>query len=406
METQRESGLLVAHRSVVSRSDHVTATAADVVDGPPPLRPQRFAGWPPEWAPPLWSRSSTFGASNGSWWGRVEQLTDTAWMCLDRNASVIATMPPYLVGSSPSLNAGWLNNPDPLVYGSWFEFAKQLMWDYQLGEVYVLATAWYESTGYPARFHVVPPWEVTSDFDQFGLRRHRIGQLDVTGIILHVPYQIRVDEAHGHGPLEVGMGRIIAANALARYATDLAASGGIPSSVLIHPDNLDADQAADLQMAWVTSRMASMGLPAVLSGGIDFKVLSLDPEKMALVDLSRFNEARIAYLLGVPAPLVGLPSGQDSMHYDNQLMAREDHWQSGLKPKVTAVMQAISNWALPRGTSIEVNRDEYVKPPLLERAQAWAIFIDKGVVTTDEVRQAERYGNATPSDTLTSGVLQ
>ena len=56
---------------------------------------------------------------------------------------------------------------------------------------------------------------------------------------------------------------------------------------------------------------------------IDLKTLSFDPEKMALVDLSRFNEARIAYLLGVPAPLVGLPSGQDSMHYDNQLMARE-----------------------------------------------------------------------------------
>ena len=44
---------------------------------------------------------------------------------------------------------------------------------------------------------------------------------------------------------------------------------------------------------------------------------------------------------------MGLPSGQDSMHYDNQPMARDDHWQSGLKPKVERVMEALSQWALP-----------------------------------------------------------
>ena len=52
-------------------------------------------------------------------------------------------MPPYLVGASPSLPADWLNNPDPDLYTSWEEFAKQLFWDYQLGEAFVLATARY-----------------------------------------------------------------------------------------------------------------------------------------------------------------------------------------------------------------------------------------------------------------------
>ena len=45
------------------------------------------------------------------------------------------------------------------MYGSWIEFAKQLLWDYQLGEAFVIATARY-STGWPARFHVVAPWLV------------------------------------------------------------------------------------------------------------------------------------------------------------------------------------------------------------------------------------------------------
>ena len=53
-----------------------------------------------------------------------------------------------------------MTNPDPDLYGSWNEFAKQLLWDYQAaGEVFVLVTARY-ATEWPARFHVVPPWTV------------------------------------------------------------------------------------------------------------------------------------------------------------------------------------------------------------------------------------------------------
>ena len=47
-------------------------------------------------------------------------------------------MPPYLVGAAPSLPADWMTNPDPDLYTSWDEFAKQLLWDYQLGEAFVL----------------------------------------------------------------------------------------------------------------------------------------------------------------------------------------------------------------------------------------------------------------------------
>src|SRR4029077_1405176 len=133
------------------------------------------------------------------------------------------------------------------------------------------ATARY-STGWPARFHVVPPWMVSIEMTTGG-RQYRIGSLDVTADLLHIPYQITVGEAHGHGPLEAGQARLIAAKALARYAGTMAAAGGIPSTVLVHPANLNATQATDLQAHWVEARMSSMGLPAVLSGGLDFKTL-------------------------------------------------------------------------------------------------------------------------------------
>jgi len=161
-------------------------------------------------------------------------------------------MPPYLVGAPPSIDAGWLTNPNPDTYASWEDFAKSLFWDFQLGEVFVLATARY-ATGWPARFHVVPGWAVQVDIEN-GLRSYTIGGEDVSGDILHLRYSGSVDDAHGHGPLEAGRSAVVAETLLRRYATGFAAAGGIPSSVLEHPD---ATVAADDDVVQIKQQHAA-----------------------------------------------------------------------------------------------------------------------------------------------------
>lgn len=328
----------------------------------------------------------------------MQRLTDTAWLCLDLNSSVLSTMPPYLVDAPPSINADWLNNPEPDVYASWEEFAKQLFWDYQLGEAFVLVTARY-ATGYPARFYVVPPWSVEVEIAA-GVRRYSIGREDVTPDVLHVRYRSAVGDARGHGPLEAGAARVIAADVLTRYATALAAGGGIPASVLEHPDELDSAQSAKLKAQWIAARASSIGEPAVLSGGVKWSATQVNPKEMALIELLQFNESRIAVLLGVPPFLVGLPSGGDSMTYSNVESIFDYHWRGGLRPKATSVMAALSGWALPRGVGIELNRDAYVQPGPLERAQTAQILNSikdengNPALTVAEIREVERVENA------------
>ena len=142
-------------------------------------------------------------------------------------------------------------------------------------------------------------------------------RLDVTDDMIHIRYQSTTGDAHGHGPLEAGRTRLVAAAVLTRFASNMASAGGIPNAVLKHPDELTAEQSANLQAQWVQSRMSSMGLPAVLSGGLEFETLQYSPKDMALVELAQLNESRIAVLLGVPPFLMGLPSGGDSMTYSN-----------------------------------------------------------------------------------------
>ena len=357
----------------------VTVEGGGGTTGPlPRIVPSPWAGWPPDWNTPMW----------GPW--PLAALTDTAWSCIDLNARVLASMPPYLVDAAPSLSADWVTNPDPDVYTSWDEFAKSLFWDYQAaGEAFVICTARY-ATGWPARFHVMPPWAVTVDLVD-GRRSYQIGGAQVPdGDLLHIRYSGSTISLHGIGPLEVGGPRLVAAQVLAQYGFQVAANGGVLSSILTHPDELSGDQAAALQQQWITARQANLGAPAVLSGGVTWESVQMNPEQMALVDLSRWNESRIAVLLGVPPVLVALPTG-DPMTYKNPAQLADWHWRAGLRPFASAVMGALSGWALPRGTTVELNRDAYVEAEPLERAQTAQIYQAMGVLSVDEIRAAERF---------------
>jgi hypothetical protein len=76
------------------------------------------------------------------------------------------------------------------------------------------------------------------------------------------------------------------------------------------------------------------------------------------------------------------------------------------------MMSALSQWALPRGTRVELNRDDYVAPEPLERAQTAQILnsiIDpatgQSALTVQEIRATLRLDDSTPSD-VSAGVLR
>lgn len=365
-------------------------------DGPPRGRTRftasPWSGWPAEWNTPVLG-------------GHGEDLVDTAWMCLDLNVSIISTMPPYLVQSTGLVPAvSWLTNPDPDLYTSWNEFAKQLWWDYQMGEAFVIRTSSFHD-GWPARFHVIEPWLVNVEMGADGRRHYDIGGMEIReGIgepLLHIRYKSTTSSARGVGPLDAGRARMVAAGLLQRYAAQVVASGGVPYYVITHPDELDDKQAVKLQNQWFESRMSSLGMPAVMSGGIGIETLQISPEEMALLDLSRYNDSRIAVLLGVPPFLAGLPSGGDSLTYSTAAGLFDYHWRAGLKPKVDPVVHALSGWALPRGTNVEVNRDEYVRPGPLERAQFYDIMVRIGALTPEQVQELERFAISGDAATVT-----
>jgi HK97 family phage portal protein len=341
-------------------------------------------GWPAQWATPAWGTSTS-----------LEQLTDVAWAALDLNASVLSAMPVYRTRSGRVLPpTSWMANPDPDIYSDWSEFAKQLFWDFQaVGEAFVLPMA-RAADGWPSTLRVVPPPLMTVEMAG-GRRIYKIGSLDVTDEILHIRYKSTTDTARGIGPLESGRARLVQLSVLARYAAEIT-DGAIPKYVLETDQYLDPKQASDLLEQWWASRMQNLGekwKPAVLSGGVKANPLQLNPQEMALQEQTGYNESRIAVLLGVDPFLLALPVDR-SMVYANVSQVFDFHDRRYLKTAATRVMTALSGWALPRGQQVELNRDEYSRPALLERATAYEKLVAVGALSSAEIRVMERLTDA------------
>jgi HK97 family phage portal protein len=359
--------------------------------------PSPWDGWPASWNVPQWDFGSKFN-----------ELVDVAWACLDLNASVLSAMPVYRTRGGQVIEpATWMHNPDPSIYTSWHEFAKQLFWDYMTGEAFVLPVA-RQFDGYPLTFRVMPPWMMHVEM-KGGVRVYRLGGQtgpDVSDEVLHIRYKSTTDGAHGVGPLEQAGGRMLTAGVLAKYVRNIVDTGGIVVQTLETDQQLSAGDAQDLLNQWVASRAANLGAPPVLDANVklvDHQQMS--PKDMAMLEIAEFTEARIAVLLGVPPFLVALASSaSDSMTYSNVSQVFDFHDRASLKTKATHVMAALSWWALPGTQRAELNRDEYTRPAFAERASAYVQLVNAGIMSVEEVRTAERLSGPAPVVALTGGM--
>lgn len=367
-------------------------------NAPAPPYVERWDGWPVEWATPNWG--STVGLMD------ITRRVSTVFAAMDLQARVLSTMPPYRTRNGKVVNPlAWMRNPQPGVYNGWSDAFKQVVISYLSGEAILWATERFRETGAVMSWVVLDPAWVRIELDGM-LRRYTsmsTGE-DITADVLHIRYASWPGEPHGIGPLASAAQSLVGAAALEQYQADLASRGGIPWGVITAPGRLTADQATDMRSQYVTARAGARGAPAVFSGGATLSSMNLSPRDMALLELRQFDEARLSVLLGAPPFLLGLPSGGDSLTYSTVEGIYDYHWRSSLRPMAATLMEAVGNWALAgrveSSEAIELNRDEYVRPPLDKRAAAYATLhgivevdsagMEKRAMTVDEIRAAER----------------
>lgn len=366
----------------------------------------RWPGYPGResgWEPPFFTGGGTARGASGSWGygqqgGMLEGRVSTVFACVDLISRTLSTMELHLTKSSVIVPAvPWLSNPEPELYSSMVDAMQALVNSMLLrGETFVAPTARY-ADGTVARWVVLNPDYVEVTAGVNGLALFSIGGEPVDrDDIMHIRYQTWAGQPRGVGPLEACWRNLVSADAMQRWGTELAVMNGIPTAILQSQTKLTKEQANGLKRSWAEATLSRGVLPAILSGGLEYKPLNLKPSDVGLLDLRAFDEQRIASTFGVPLWLVGLPMNE-GLTYSTVQGTFDYFWRATLRPLAYNIASALSGYMLPREFFVRFASEQLTEPPITDRATVYKVLIEAGVIDAEEARSLEHLPPRNPT---------
>jgi len=142
-----------------------------------------------------------------------------------------------------------------------------------------------------------------------------------------------------------------------------------------------------LKARWLSQHGGVRRSIAVLNATTEFTPISYSPVDLAAVDFSKITVGQIALMFGVPAYLLGAPSG-DSNTYANVESRFLEFKQLSLQQWIVSA-EAVLTAQLPRATELRMEVDGLLRSDTKTRFDTYKIAIEQGIYTVDEVRALE-----------------
>lgn len=218
-----------------------------------------------------------------------------------------------------------------------------------------------------------------------GVREYRIGDrvYDATDV-LHIKGPHKPGADRGMGVLEAHLNTLDLATVQNQQARKISRHG-VPTGVIkVENPDLTSAEATKIKGDWATAQ--ADGGVAVLNPVTDFQPISWNPEEMQLVEARRFTLTELELIFGLPPGWLG---GMNSARqYSNIEQDAINLLKFTLGGPLARFEQEFSRH-FPRGTYVRANLDAILRADTLSRYQAYAIGLDKGFITLDEVRDEE-----------------
>jgi len=313
-------------------------------------------------------------------------LLERVWVanrCLHMNSNAISRMPLRHYGSR---QPAWVANPDPIWFPNGISDAVYAIVSsiYAWGDAFIYITARY-ADGYPSAWTVLNPEPMTVSVER-GQRTYKSGQksLDADNMV-----QISRTPGPTRGTSAI--------KAYSAYTNGLLASSdlgrvmmvsGTPTAVIKAKRKVDATQARQIQDSWMAATAARRGAPAVLPPDLEFEKLGFSAEDLQLLSMQEFSATVIATAFGMPAQLVNLSLQGNGLNYQTPSLLFALWWHTELNTTSYSIGQALSAVMLPAGSYVKFDPSEFLAPSFKELVDAYAVLVDKGIVTAEEARAA------------------
>ena len=216
------------------------------------------------------------------------------------------------------------------------------------------------------------------------------GSVDLTSDdMVHITLFGVGEDLRGLSPVEHHKTTLGLAKATTEYAAQFFAQGASVSGLVTVPGELTSDQAENLRASFGRRHegLRNMHKVAVLTGGADFKSMGFNPSDLAIVENMEAGTQAIARLYGVPLHLLQLPGGNSS--YNSLEIVSREWLMLGLGSLIARLEAGLQRLIVGDTTFIKFNVDSMLRPLTKERFDAYAIALNNGFLSLNEVRTLE-----------------
>jgi HK97 family phage portal protein len=233
---------------------------------------------------------------------------------------------------------------------------------------------------------------------------HRVGgdertfKIDVDKGLMPVMHLKRfnpINDWYGMSPLDPAAWGIDIHNASGAWNKALLDNAAAPSGAFVYSGSPEAgntmgdDQYARLKQELDTNVRGARnaGKPLLLEGGLDWKQMGMSPDTMKAVDTKNQAAREIAFTLGVPPMLLGIPGDNT---YSNYVEANRAFYRQTVIPLVRWNFRAFENWFGPLlGKDVHITPDlDQVDALAVEREAQWDRIEKSSSMTINEKRKA------------------
>ncbi|MFI5783506.1 phage portal protein [Nocardia sp. NPDC051570] len=345
--------------------------------------------------PPNWVGASESGVAVSE---RTALQHLTVYACVRILADAVASLPldayrrrgptRQEVPSPPA----WVTRPDR----RWtrFEWLWQLVASLALrGNAYLYVMSREPVTGYPTGLVPLHPDDVVvHGVDARGIPTGAVLSYMVCGTpvdaaeIVHLRRFVLPGSVIGISPIEQARQGIGLGLAAERFGARWFGESANPSSVLETDQALSGDAATHLQKQWISSH-GGRRHPAVLSGGVKWRPISITPEESQFLETRKFQRGEIAMLFGIPPHMIG--DTERSTSWGAGIEAQGIGFVTySLRPWLACIEDALSDLT-PRGQFVRFNVGGLLRGDQKARYDAYASARTAGWMSVNEIRALE-----------------
>ncbi len=262
----------------------------------------------------------------------------------------------------------------------WVDWIRSALW-WGDGFAYVPVR---DATGAPKP----PLWLLHPDDVKVDDGKYWVGDVQIPATnLIHLRGQTPIVNGRGTGVLTRFSSDLAMAQSLRSYMQG-AFNSGVPAGYLkTSTPNISQEQADTLKSRWMAQHGGSRRSIAVLNATTEFHPLSWTPVDTDAAAFATLTLGQIELMFSLPVSMLGGPAGK-SLDYSTTELRMLELYQLTLLPWIARI-EAVLDAQLPNGTDTRIEVDGLLRADTKTRYETYAIAIDKGILTVDEVRTLE-----------------